>query len=58
MQSRGMDRPAAVKVIIEGFFEPLVSQLENEGLETLVRARLAKKLAAAREEIETYAATR
>ena len=24
MQSRGMDRPAAVKVIVEGFFEPLV----------------------------------
>jgi Fe-S cluster assembly protein SufD len=58
MQSRGMDRPAAVKVIVEGFFEPLVTQLENEGLEALVRGRLAEKLAGARQDIETYAATR
>jgi len=58
MQSRGMDRPSAVRVIVEGFFEPLVSQLENEGLEELVRRRLAAKLAQAREEIEAYAASR
>ncbi len=58
MQTRGMDRPAAVKVIVEGFFEPLISQLGNEGMEGLIRERLAAKLAAAREDIETYAATR
>ena len=30
----------------------------NEGLEALVRGRLAEKLAGARQDIETYAATR
>ena len=58
MQSRGMDRPAAVKVIVEGFFEPLVTQIEDAGLEEVVRRRLAEKLAEARQDIETYAATR
>ena len=27
MQSRGLDRPAAVRVIVEGFFEPLIAEL-------------------------------
>ena len=58
MQTRGMDRSAAVRVIVEGFFEPLISQLANEGLEGLIRERLAGKLAAAREDVEAYAATR
>jgi Fe-S cluster assembly scaffold protein SufB len=58
MQTRGLDRPAAVRVIVEGFFEPLISQLEDEPLEELVRAKVADKLAAAREDIEAYATTR
>src|SRR2546421_6764295 len=58
MQSRGLDRPAAVRVIVEGFFEPLVGQLEDEPLEELVRAKIARKLAAAREDIEAYATSR
>jgi Fe-S cluster assembly scaffold protein SufB len=58
MQSRGLDRPAAVRVIVEGFFEPLVAELQDEALEELVRARVAGKLAAAREDIEAYATTR
>lgn len=58
MQSRGLDRPAAVRVIVEGFFEPLISQLEDEPLEELVRAKVAEKLAAAREDIEAYAVSR
>ena len=58
MQSRGLDRPAAVRVIVEGFFEPLVAQLEDEPLEELVRGKLARKLAAAREDIEAYATSR
>ena len=30
MQTRGLDRPAAVRVIVEGFFEPLISELADE----------------------------
>ncbi|HEY2767438.1 MAG TPA: SufD family Fe-S cluster assembly protein [Solirubrobacteraceae bacterium] len=58
MQSRGLDRASAVRVIVEGFFEPLLAELRDEPLEELVRAKLAAKLAAARSDIEAYAATR
>jgi Fe-S cluster assembly scaffold protein SufB len=58
MQTRGLDRPAAVRVIVEGFFEPLISELADEPLEDVVREKVAAKLAAAREDIETYATTR
>jgi Fe-S cluster assembly protein SufD len=58
MQTRGLDRPAAVRVIVEGFFEPLIAELADEALEELVRAKIAGKLAAAREDIEAYATSR
>lgn len=58
MQSRGLDRPAAVRVIVEGFFEPLIAQLEDEPLEEVVREKITRKLAAAREDIEAYATSR
>ncbi len=58
MQSRGLDRASAVRVIVEGFFEPLVSQLHDEPLEEVVRAKVAAKLAAARSDIEAYATSR
>jgi Fe-S cluster assembly scaffold protein SufB len=58
MQSRGLDRTSAVRVIVEGFFEPLVAELRDEPLEELVRGKVAAKLAAARADIETYAASR
>ena len=58
MQTRGLDRPAAVRVIVEGFFEPLISELADEPLEALVREKVARKLAAAREDIEAYAVSR
>jgi Fe-S cluster assembly scaffold protein SufB len=58
MQTRGLDRPAAVRVIVEGFFEPLISELADEALEELVRAKITAKLAAAREDIEAYATSR
>lgn len=58
MQSRGLDRPAAVRVLIEGFFEPVLGQLQDEPLEELIRAKLTAKLARAREDIETYAVSR
>ncbi|MHB8533317.1 MAG: SufB/SufD family protein, partial [Solirubrobacteraceae bacterium] len=58
MQSRGLDRAAAVRIIVEGFFEPIVGQLQDEPLEELVREKVARKLDAAREDIETYATSR
>jgi Fe-S cluster assembly scaffold protein SufB len=58
MQTRGLDRPAAVRVIVEGFFEPLIAELDDEPLAELVRAKVADKLAAAREDIEAYATSR
>jgi hypothetical protein len=47
-----------VRVIVEGFFEPLIAQLEDEPLEEVVRGKIARKLAAAREDIEAYATSR
>jgi Fe-S cluster assembly scaffold protein SufB len=58
MQSRGLDRPTAVRVIVEGFFEPLIAELGDEPLQELVRSKVARKLAAAREDIEAYATSR
>jgi Fe-S cluster assembly scaffold protein SufB len=58
MQSRGLDRAAAVRVIVEGFFEPLLSELQDELLEELVRAKIAAKLARAREDVAEYASVR
>jgi len=58
MQTRGLDRASAVRVIVEGFFEPLIAQLDDQPLEEVVRTKIAAKLAAAREDIEAYAASR
>jgi Fe-S cluster assembly protein SufD len=58
MQSRGLDRPAAVRVLVEGFFEPVLAELHDEPLEELIRSKLAAKLAHAREDIEAYAVSR
>ncbi|HEX4838289.1 MAG TPA: SufD family Fe-S cluster assembly protein, partial [Solirubrobacteraceae bacterium] len=58
MASRGLDRPSAVRLLVEGFFEPVLGQLDDEPLEELVRTKIAKKLAAAREDIEAYATAR
>jgi Fe-S cluster assembly protein SufD len=58
MQTRGLDRASAVRVLVEGFFEPLLAELQDEPLEELVRAKIAAKLARARDDIEAYAATR
>jgi Fe-S cluster assembly protein SufD len=58
MQSRGLDRAEAVRIIVEGFFEPLIAELADEPLEQLVREKIEARLAAAREDIETYAVSR
>jgi Fe-S cluster assembly scaffold protein SufB len=58
MRSRGLSRHEAVRVIVEGYFEPIVVQLDDEPLEALVRQRIAAKLAAAEEDIQAYAAAK
>jgi Fe-S cluster assembly scaffold protein SufB len=58
MQTRGFDRAAAVRLIVEGFFEPLIGELDDEQLAGVVRAKIERRLEAAREDIETYATTR
>ncbi|HEY7965941.1 MAG TPA: SufD family Fe-S cluster assembly protein [Solirubrobacteraceae bacterium] len=58
MQTRGLSRPQAVRVIVEGFFEPLITQLEDDQLEEAIRSRIGAKLAAAAADIERYALAR
>ncbi|HLI32675.1 MAG TPA: SufD family Fe-S cluster assembly protein [Solirubrobacteraceae bacterium] len=58
MASRGLDRAAAVRVLVEGFFEPIIAELADGPLEELVRAKIAAKLARARTEIEAYVRSR
>ncbi|HEV3094629.1 MAG TPA: SufD family Fe-S cluster assembly protein [Solirubrobacteraceae bacterium] len=58
MASRGLDRPTAVRLLVEGFFEPVLGELQDEPLEELVRTKIAAKLARAREDIEAYATAR
>ncbi len=58
MASRGLDRPSAVRLLVEGFFEPVLGQLEDEPLEELVRTKVASKLARAKDDIEAYATAR
>jgi Fe-S cluster assembly protein SufD len=58
MQTRGLSRPDAVRVIVEGFFEPLIVQLDDEPLEQQIRERIGAKLAAAADDIERYALAR
>jgi len=55
MQTRGLSRHEAVRLVVEGYFEPIVVQLEDEPLEEIVRARIAEKLHRAEEDIEAYA---
>jgi hypothetical protein len=47
-----------VRLLVEGFFEPVLGQLDDEPLEELVRTTIAAKLAAARDDIEAYATAR
>jgi Fe-S cluster assembly scaffold protein SufB len=58
MQSRGLTRPQAVRVIVEGFFEPLIGQLNDPPLEQAIRDRIGARLAAAADDIERYALAR
>lgn len=58
MRTRGISRENAIRILVEGFFEPVITQMEDERLEQIVRDRIAGKLAEAGEDIAAYAATR
>jgi Fe-S cluster assembly protein SufD len=58
MRTRGIDREQAIRILVEGFFEPVITLFEDEHLETMVRERIAGKLAEASEDIAAYAATK
>jgi Fe-S cluster assembly scaffold protein SufB len=54
MMTRGIPRREAVRILVEGYFEPVVGVLEDESLAELVRGRIAEKLQAAEEEVAEY----
>ncbi|MGK2878030.1 MAG: SufB/SufD family protein [Solirubrobacterales bacterium] len=58
MRTRGITRVDAIRILVEGFFEPVVMLFEDEHLEALVRERIVGKLAEAREDILAYAASK
>jgi len=52
MMTRGISRQDAVRILVEGYFEPVIGRLEDEHLAELVRERIAGKIAAAEEHVE------
>lgn len=58
MRTRGISREDAIRILVEGFFEPVVEQFEDEHLQKLVRERIAGKLAEAQDDIAAYAASK
>jgi Fe-S cluster assembly protein SufD len=54
MESRGLPRREAVRILVEGYFEEVVQRLEDPGLEALVRRRIAGKLAAAEDQVAEF----
>ncbi|MFT4048971.1 MAG: SufD family Fe-S cluster assembly protein [Solirubrobacterales bacterium] len=58
MRTRGISRENAIRILVEGFFEPVITEFEDERLEDLVRERISGKLAEAHEDIVTYAASK
>jgi Fe-S cluster assembly protein SufD len=58
MRTRGIPRAEAIRILVEGFFEPVITLFEDEHLENMVRERIAGKLAEAHDDILAYAATK
>jgi len=58
MMTRGIPRREAVRILVEGYFEPVIGKLDDAPLEELVRERIAGKIAAAEEHVEEYIAQR
>jgi Fe-S cluster assembly protein SufD len=58
MMTRGISRQDAVRILVEGYFEPVIGKLEDDVLAELVRERIAGKIAAAEDHVEEYIAQR
>lgn len=58
MRTRGISRQDAIRILVEGYFEPVIALFEDEHLEELVRERIQGKLAEASDDIAAYAATK
>lgn len=58
MMSRGISRRDAVRILVEGYFEPVIGKLEDERLEQLVRGRIAAKLSRSEQVLEEFIAER
>jgi Fe-S cluster assembly scaffold protein SufB len=54
MMTRGLPRAEAVRILVEGYFEEVVQRLRDEGLQTLVRRRIAEKLLAAEDQVAKF----
>jgi Fe-S cluster assembly protein SufD len=54
MTTRGIPRAEAVRILVEGYFEPVIAKLGDEPLEELVRGRIQEKLAAAEQQVLEY----
>jgi Fe-S cluster assembly scaffold protein SufB len=54
MMTRGLSRTEAVRILLEGYFEEVVQRLEDEGLEALVRRRIAEKLREAEHQVAEF----
>jgi len=54
MTSRGITRSEAVRILVEGYFEEVVTRLRDPGLEELVRHRIAEKLKAAEDQVAEF----
>ena len=54
MQSRGIPRRDAVRILVEGYFEEVIARLHDPVLEELVRERIAAKIAAAEDDVREY----
>ena len=57
MLTRGVSRAQAVRILVEGYFEEVVQQLDERSLEELVR-RIAVKLVAAEDAVVEFIAER
>ena len=58
MMSRGISRPEAVRILVEGYFEEVIQRLHDPVLEEIVRERIAQKIAEAEEDVREYVAHR
>ena len=58
MQSRGIARRDAVRILVEGYFEEVIQRLHDPVLEEMVRERIAQKIAEAEEDVREYVAQR